>query len=58
VIRRRLAPPPARAILIGPPPNKQPLKFRFVKPEPINCEAGFDPDKLRDFFEFMPRREE
>ncbi|MBV8176559.1 MAG: toll/interleukin-1 receptor domain-containing protein [Verrucomicrobia bacterium] len=58
VIRRRLAPPPARAILTGPPPNKQPLKFRFVKPEPINCEAGFDPDKLRDFFEFMPRREE
>jgi TIR domain len=58
VIRRRLAPPPARAILVGPPPNKPPLEFRFLKPEPINCEAGFDPDKLRDFFEFMPRREE
>jgi hypothetical protein len=58
VIRRRLGPPPARAILIGPPSNKPRLEFRFLKPEPINCEAGFDPDKLRDFFEFMPRREE
>jgi hypothetical protein len=44
--------------LIGPPPKKTPLEFRFLKPEPINCEAGFDPDKLLDFFEFMPRREE
>ena len=58
VIRRRLGPPPTRAILIGPPPNKPPLEFRFLKPESINCEAGFDPDKLRDFFEFMAPREE
>jgi hypothetical protein len=58
VIRRRLGPPPTRAILIGPPANKPPLEFRFLRPEPINCEAGFDPDKLRDFFEFMPCREE
>jgi hypothetical protein len=58
VIRRRLGPPPARAILLGPPPDKPPLEFRFLKPEPINCEAGFSPDKIRDFFEFMPRREE
>jgi hypothetical protein len=58
VIRRRLGPPPARAILLGPPPNKPPLEFRYLKPEPINCEAGFNPEKIREFFEFMPQREE
>jgi hypothetical protein len=57
VIRRRLRPTPKRAILLGPPP-KEPLRFDFIKVDWINCQNRFDPEKIRDFFEFLPRREE
>jgi len=58
IIRRRLEPIPAVAILDGPPHNKTPLEFDFLKPESINNQAGFDAEKIRAFFEFLPSREE